>query len=51
MQLITLHENKNSRVYSFLEYDQKTGSVISRQLENRNGKILARTIVLSGTLS
>ena len=52
MELITLQERKNVRRYDFLEYDPKSGVLIRRQLENRNGKILVRTIVHpSGTLS
>ena len=43
MELITLQERKQSRKYDFLEYDEKTGVLIHRQLENRNGKIFART--------
>jgi len=43
MELITLQETKQSRVYDFLEYDEKSGILIHRQLENRNGKILVRT--------
>ncbi len=45
MELVTLQENRLSRVYDFLEYDKKSGVLVHRQLENRKGKIFVRTRV------
>lgn len=42
MDLITLDEKENSRVYNFFQIDENTGVFIHKQLENRNGTIFMR---------
>ncbi len=45
VQLISYREKKFSRVYSFIEFDEKNNRYVHKQLENRNGKIMMRSKV------
>ena len=44
-QIVTLQVRKESRIYNFIEFDEKNKVYRHYQLENRNGKIMMRSKV------